>query len=133
MADVVNVSELAAILGIGKNQAYEFVNSGQIRSVRVGRRRLIPRKELDRLLMKESLTLKEPSTSPESSKPLEPSIPLVNGKSLRVRRGGARLSQEQFDELIDITETLSKIAQQFGDQVMRLRRVRDEVVKKRAR
>jgi len=49
--DVVTVEDLALKLGIGRNQAYEVVASGQISGVfRIGRRWLIPRLALDRLL-----------------------------------------------------------------------------------
>lgn len=37
------VEDLMPILGIGRNTAYELVRSGQIRSIRVGRKIRIPR------------------------------------------------------------------------------------------
>jgi excisionase family DNA binding protein len=53
--DVVTVEDLALKLGIGRNQAYEVVASGQISGVfRIGRRWLIPRLALDRLLRGET-------------------------------------------------------------------------------
>ena len=49
------MEDLALKLGIGRNQAYEVVASGQISGVfRVGRRWLIPRLALDRLLRGET-------------------------------------------------------------------------------
>jgi excisionase family DNA binding protein len=36
--NVLDVSHVQAILGIGRRQAYELVNSGQFHIVRVGRR-----------------------------------------------------------------------------------------------
>ena len=37
------VEDLMPILGIGRNAAYELVRSGQIRSIRVGRKLRIPK------------------------------------------------------------------------------------------
>lgn len=37
------VEEVAALLGIARNNAYEHVRSGDIPSIRMGRRYLIPR------------------------------------------------------------------------------------------
>ncbi len=44
------VAEAAKELGLGKNAAYEGVRSGQIPSVRIGGRILVPRVALDRML-----------------------------------------------------------------------------------
>ena len=41
--DVVTVSELADMLNVGRNTAYELVRSGIIQSVRVGRNIRIPK------------------------------------------------------------------------------------------
>lgn len=47
-----SVDEAAKLLGLGRNQAYEGVHRGEIPSVRVGKRILVPRVALDRLLEK---------------------------------------------------------------------------------
>lgn len=44
------VSEAARELGISRNSAYEAVRRGQIPSIRIGRRLLVPRSALERLL-----------------------------------------------------------------------------------
>ena len=44
------VDEAAKVLGIGRTSAYEGVRAGQIPSIRVGRRRLVPRAALLKLL-----------------------------------------------------------------------------------
>ena len=44
------VDQAAAILGIARSSAYEAVRRGDIPAVRVGRRVLVPRVGLDRLL-----------------------------------------------------------------------------------
>lgn len=44
------VTEIAQILGIGRNQAYAAVKSGHIRSVRIGGRILVPRTAIESLL-----------------------------------------------------------------------------------
>ena len=42
--------DLANILGLGKNGAYKAVNRGEVRAIRVGRRILVPKAEVERLL-----------------------------------------------------------------------------------
>ncbi len=46
------VDETASALGISRNAAYEGVRRGEIPSIRVGRRLLVPRIALERLLEK---------------------------------------------------------------------------------
>lgn len=50
MYSVLTVRELAAILRIGINNAYQLVREGTIRSVRVGRQYRIPRRAVDEYL-----------------------------------------------------------------------------------
>jgi excisionase family DNA binding protein len=40
---VMTVKETAEVLGIGLNQAYEGIRSGQIPSLRIGKRIIVPR------------------------------------------------------------------------------------------
>lgn len=44
------VEDLMPVLHIGRNTAYELVNSGQIKSIRVGRQIRIPKAEILRFL-----------------------------------------------------------------------------------
>jgi len=44
------VAEAADLLGIGLRQAYTGVRAGEIPSVRIGHRILVPRSQLNRLL-----------------------------------------------------------------------------------
>lgn len=44
------VEEAARLLGIGRNQCYEALKRGELPSIRVGKRLLVPRAALDRLL-----------------------------------------------------------------------------------
>ena len=53
------VEEVAAALGIGRNQAYAAVQMGKVRAMRFGRRWLIPRAEIARIVNGESLTPSE--------------------------------------------------------------------------
>jgi len=46
----VSVDEVAAMLGLSRAKAYEAVRLGEIPSVRIGRRILIPRHRLEQLL-----------------------------------------------------------------------------------
>ena len=47
---VLNVEDLMPILGIGRNTAYALVRSGQIRSIRLGRKIRIPRDAVEEFL-----------------------------------------------------------------------------------
>jgi excisionase family DNA binding protein len=46
----VTVEEAATILGVGRNKAYEAARAGQIPTVRIGKRLLVPVAALERLL-----------------------------------------------------------------------------------
>ncbi len=48
--ETLTVEEAGRILGIGRNKAYEAVQSGDIPSLRFGKRIVVPRKAFDRLL-----------------------------------------------------------------------------------
>lgn len=41
--DVVNINDLTHMLGIGKNKAYELVNTNAIQSIKIGRKHIIPK------------------------------------------------------------------------------------------
>ncbi len=45
-----SIAETAKRLGIGRNQAYEAARSGELPTIRIGRRLLVPKVALDRLL-----------------------------------------------------------------------------------
>ena len=47
------VTEAAQLLGIGRNSAYDLVRSGRLRSIRMGRRLIIPRQEIENFLERE--------------------------------------------------------------------------------
>ena len=42
--DVVGVSELCDMLGVGKNTVYGLLNSGEIKSIRIGKVHKIPKR-----------------------------------------------------------------------------------------
>jgi excisionase family DNA binding protein len=50
LARTVSVDEVAQVLGISRNHAFRCVGRGEIPSVRIGRRVLVPAAFLDRLL-----------------------------------------------------------------------------------
>jgi excisionase family DNA binding protein len=45
-----SVAETAKLLGVSRNGAYEAIARGQLPSIRIGRRLLVPRAALQRLL-----------------------------------------------------------------------------------
>lgn len=47
---VFTVAEAAELLGISKGTAYEYVRTGQLPAVRLGRRLVIPKHRFDELL-----------------------------------------------------------------------------------
>ena len=51
---VVTVNETAKMLGISRNSAYEGVRRGEIPSIRIGKRLLIPRLALEEMLGRKS-------------------------------------------------------------------------------
>jgi excisionase family DNA binding protein len=46
----ISIAEAAKVLGIGRNTAYEAAQRGDIPTIRVGRRILVPKAGLERLL-----------------------------------------------------------------------------------
>ena len=46
----VTVEEFGRIVGIGRNSAYMAVERGEVRAVRIGKRIVIPKAEVQRLL-----------------------------------------------------------------------------------
>lgn len=49
-----DVEEAGRLLGIGRNAAYEAVKRGDIPSIRIGKRLLVPKAILDRMLAGEA-------------------------------------------------------------------------------
>jgi excisionase family DNA binding protein len=45
-----NPDAFAKVVGLGRTTVYELIRRGEIRSIKIGRRRLIPAVEVDRLL-----------------------------------------------------------------------------------
>jgi len=45
-----SVEQTAALLGISRNGTYDAINRGEIPSIRIGRKLLVPRQALERLL-----------------------------------------------------------------------------------
>ena len=48
--ETLSVQEAAEVLGIGRSAAYEAARAGQIPTIRIGKRILVPRVALERLL-----------------------------------------------------------------------------------
>ena len=47
-----NINEVAAALGISRNAAYQACNKGEIPAIRIGKRLLVPKNQLERMLSK---------------------------------------------------------------------------------
>jgi excisionase family DNA binding protein len=48
--ETITLMEAAVRLGIGRNQAYKAADRGEIPTIRIGKRRLVPRAPFERLL-----------------------------------------------------------------------------------
>jgi excisionase family DNA binding protein len=48
------IEEAAQLLGVGRNQAYEAAKRGQLPVIKIGKRLLVPRAALDRMLSGEA-------------------------------------------------------------------------------
>lgn len=53
-SDLINVDELCEILSIGKNTAYEILNSGEINAFKTGRIWKIPKLSIEKYILKKS-------------------------------------------------------------------------------
>jgi excisionase family DNA binding protein len=45
-----SITEAAELLAIGRTLTYDLIGQGQLRSIRVGRRRLVPQSAIDELV-----------------------------------------------------------------------------------
>ena len=50
MRQVLTIPEVCEALGIGRNQAYEAIHRGEIPSIRIGRRLVVPKVAFERML-----------------------------------------------------------------------------------
>lgn len=41
--DVVDINDLTRMLNIGRNKAYELINTNKIQSIKIGRKHIIPK------------------------------------------------------------------------------------------
>lgn len=109
---VYSVEEARKILGIGRNAAYNAVNSGEIPSIRIGRMYRIPKAALDKVLAQKTTT---PTAAPATREPVlkvprpraEPnvmvwlriSVPLNNKLARCAIERGITLSREIAERL----------------------------------
>lgn len=49
--DILTIDELAELLKIGKNTAYRLINSGQIKSIRIGRNHRIVKESVIKYIL----------------------------------------------------------------------------------
>jgi excisionase family DNA binding protein len=50
---LLGIKQAAPIAGVGRDQMYRLVAEGRVRSVRLGRKRLVPRQELEAWIQRE--------------------------------------------------------------------------------
>jgi len=50
--DILTVDQLMEMLGIGRNKAYELLNDGSIKSVRIGNRHRVPKASVIHYIVK---------------------------------------------------------------------------------
>jgi len=51
---LLSVREAARLLGLGRDSTYQLIREGRLRAVRIGRRLLIPRTELEDFVQREA-------------------------------------------------------------------------------
>ena len=49
---LLDVERAGVLLGLGRTNVYKLINSGELRSITIGKRRLIPREALDEFIEK---------------------------------------------------------------------------------
>lgn len=119
--DMMSLTEFCSTTGIGRNHGYNAINAGKIPHIRIGKRILISRKIVAEML--------DPPAAANGQQPTQPTPipPKTSDPSLPVRRGGARLSTEKFNELMSAIDALRAGLQEIGDQVMRLRIIQEDL------
>ena len=65
------VEQAAPILGIGRNSAYEAIRRGEIPALRLGRRLVVPRRALERLLWDNDFGTPDVGHNDQRPRPLE--------------------------------------------------------------
>ncbi len=48
--ETLTVEQAAKVLGVGRNTAYQAVRAGELPAIRIGKRLVVPRQAIDRLL-----------------------------------------------------------------------------------
>ena len=64
LPEVLSVDQVADYLGLARNSAYAAVARGEIRSVRIGRRLIVPRSAIEQLIAPPAQGEVPPSASP---------------------------------------------------------------------
>lgn len=49
---LLSIPQVCRLLGVGRSSLYEMLSSRQLRSVKIGRRRLVPREAIDEFVAK---------------------------------------------------------------------------------
>lgn len=58
-SDLINVDELCEILSIGKNAAYDLLNSGELKAFKTGRVWKIPKLSVEQYILEKSNLVKQ--------------------------------------------------------------------------
>ena len=52
--DILSVKQLCEVLDIGKNTAYKLLQSGEIKSIKIGKVYKIPKKEVEKYIVRKT-------------------------------------------------------------------------------
>ncbi len=61
---LVSIAESCVLLGIGRTKVYELVAAGELKTRLIGRRRMVPRAELERFIKRDHPLVSHPDEQP---------------------------------------------------------------------
>jgi excisionase family DNA binding protein len=91
------VEEAGQLLGIGRNQAYDAVKRGEIPTITIGRRKLVPKAAFARLLG----VVEPPGPWPEGSIESAEPAPRISGTLRRTENGGTPAAISQASAVVE--------------------------------
>ncbi len=71
LPEVLSVDQVADYLGLARNSAYAAVARGEIRSVRIGRRLIVPRSAIEQIIAPSAQGSATPPAGPDAPRSVE--------------------------------------------------------------